>query len=437
MGEPLAVHGIGTRRRARRHGWTRRSRTPGCGPPARFRDRYPHELSGGQRQRVAIACAMALGPDVLVADEPVSMLDVSLRSGILRVMLDLRERRGIGILFITHDLSLAWLIADRIAVMYLGRVVEIGPAEQLVRDPRHPYTRALLSVMPSPDPAHRRQRQILRGETPDAVPHPARLPLPHPLPRRVRPVPDRGPARGRGRARPCRGLLPRGDRQPTRDPAGRRRPDGTARDATSAEATRYVTTGPCADASDASATVGVGHRSATATDQHGGTERCAIASRLVLAAILALLPASCWRPAHPPTPRPLGVALAGPERPGPRRHRLVARVVHRRGWRPRRPECSRPPSGSMTVSCPVTPAATGSQVPYTSDGDALTIGGLAVTQMHCDATSGQEPAILAGLGDVVAYRTARRRPGAARRAGQQPARLSHARGTDLGADVQR
>ena len=107
-------------------------------------------------------------PEVLVADEPVSMLDVSLRSGILRVMLDLRDRRGIAILFITHDLSLAWLIADRIAVMYLGRVMEIGPAEQLVRDPRHPYTRALLSVMPSPDPAHRRQRQILRGETPDA-----------------------------------------------------------------------------------------------------------------------------------------------------------------------------------------------------------------------------------------------------------------------------
>jgi oligopeptide/dipeptide ABC transporter ATP-binding protein len=140
----------------------------GLRPAARFRDRFPHELSGGQRQRVAIACAMVLDPDVLVADEPVSMLDVSLRSGILRVMLDLRERRGVGILFITHDLSLAWLIADRIAVMYLGRIMEVGPADALVRDPRHPYTRALLSVMPSPDPSRRRQRQILRGETPDA-----------------------------------------------------------------------------------------------------------------------------------------------------------------------------------------------------------------------------------------------------------------------------
>jgi oligopeptide/dipeptide ABC transporter ATP-binding protein len=167
VAEPLVVHSIGTdTERAERV--DQALDDAGLRPPARYRDRFPHELSGGQRQRVAIACAMALGPDVLVADEPVSMLDVSLRSGILRVMLDLRERRGIGILFITHDLSLAWLIADRIAVMYLGRVMEIGPADELVRDPRHPYTRALLSVMPSPDPAHRRQRQILRGETPDA-----------------------------------------------------------------------------------------------------------------------------------------------------------------------------------------------------------------------------------------------------------------------------
>jgi peptide/nickel transport system ATP-binding protein len=167
VGEPLAVQGIGTdaERGAR---VARALEDAGLRPAARFRDRYPHELSGGQRQRVAIASAMVLDPDVLVADEPVSMLDVSLRAGILRVMLDLRERRGVGILFITHDLSLAWLIADRIAVMYLGRIVELGPAEQLVRDPRHPYTRALLSVMPSPDPGRRRERRILRGETPDA-----------------------------------------------------------------------------------------------------------------------------------------------------------------------------------------------------------------------------------------------------------------------------
>jgi oligopeptide/dipeptide ABC transporter ATP-binding protein len=96
------------------------------------------------------------------------MLDVSVRSGILRVMLDLRASRGVSILFITHDLSLAWLIADRIAVMYLGRIVEVGPAEEVVHRPAHPYTRALLSVLPSPDPTRRRERIILSGETPDA-----------------------------------------------------------------------------------------------------------------------------------------------------------------------------------------------------------------------------------------------------------------------------
>jgi oligopeptide/dipeptide ABC transporter ATP-binding protein len=170
--EPLLVHGLGDRneRKARVN---QALSDAGMRPPEAFLRRYPHELSGGQRQRVAIACAMVLEPDVLVADEPVSMLDVSLRSGILRVMLGLRQKRGVGILFITHDLSLAWLIADRIAVMYLGRIVEIGPAEEIVRNPRHPYTRALLSVMPSPDPSHRRTRQILKGETPDASRIPA------------------------------------------------------------------------------------------------------------------------------------------------------------------------------------------------------------------------------------------------------------------------
>jgi peptide/nickel transport system ATP-binding protein len=170
--EPLLVQGIGDRddRKARVN---QALSDAGMRPPEAFLNRYPHELSGGQRQRVAIACAMVLEPDVLVADEPVSMLDVSLRSGILRVMLGLREKRGVGILFITHDLSLAWLIADRIAVMYLGRIVEIAPSAELVANPRHPYTRALLSVMPSPDPSHRRTRQILRGETPDASRIPA------------------------------------------------------------------------------------------------------------------------------------------------------------------------------------------------------------------------------------------------------------------------
>ena len=169
--EPLACRASG-RGRSDGSGSTRALEDAGLRPASAFVDRFPHELSGGQRQRVAIACAMVLEPDVLVADEPVSMLDVSLRSGILRVMLDLREKRGMGILFITHDLSLAWLIADRIAVMYLGRIVEIGPAEELVRDPRHPYTRACCRSCPRPTLRIVASGQILRGETPD----PSRIP---------------------------------------------------------------------------------------------------------------------------------------------------------------------------------------------------------------------------------------------------------------------
>jgi oligopeptide/dipeptide ABC transporter ATP-binding protein len=171
VGEPLDVHGL-ARGGERRDRVEQALEDAGLTPPRRFLARYPHELSGGQRQRVAIAAAMVLEPEIVVADEPVSMLDVSLRVGILRVLLDLRRTRNVGYLFITHDLSLAWLIADRIAVMYLGRIVEEGPAEQIIRSPQHPYTRALLSVAPSPDPSRRTKRRILVGETPD----PSRLP---------------------------------------------------------------------------------------------------------------------------------------------------------------------------------------------------------------------------------------------------------------------
>jgi oligopeptide/dipeptide ABC transporter ATP-binding protein len=144
----------------------------GLRPASDFAFRYPHELSGGQRQRVVIAGALVMGPELIVADEPVSMLDVSIRTELLRLMLDLRAERGLTYLFITHDLSLAWVIADRIAVMYLGKILEIGPAEQVIRSPRNPYTQALVSVSPSPDPlteGERASRTILVGETPDAA----------------------------------------------------------------------------------------------------------------------------------------------------------------------------------------------------------------------------------------------------------------------------
>jgi peptide/nickel transport system ATP-binding protein len=141
----------------------------GLRPPERLFLRYPHELSGGQRQRVLIAGALAMAPQLLVADEPVSSLDASIRGEILALLLNLRETLGLGVLVVTHDLGLAWNIADRIAVMYLGRVVEAGPTEEVLRDPQHPYTRALLSVVPEID---QMEPVVLRGEVPD----PTRIP---------------------------------------------------------------------------------------------------------------------------------------------------------------------------------------------------------------------------------------------------------------------
>ncbi len=141
----------------------------GLRPPERLFLRYPHELSGGQRQRVLIAGALALEPRLLVADEPVSSLDASVRGELLALLLRLREERGLGVLVVTHDLGLAWNIADRTAVMYLGRVVESGPTEEVLADPQHPYTQALLSVVPE---SRTRTPVVLVGEIPD----PTRIP---------------------------------------------------------------------------------------------------------------------------------------------------------------------------------------------------------------------------------------------------------------------
>lgn len=172
VAEPLEVQGLGGSVADRERRVLDALDAAGLRPAADFAFRYPHELSGGQRQRVVIAGALVLDPKIVVADEPVSMLDVSIRTEILNLMLDLRRERDLTYLFITHDLSVAWVIADRIAVMYLGRIMELGSAEEVIRDPRHPYTRALVSVMPSPEPpepGHRARRVILAGETPDAV----------------------------------------------------------------------------------------------------------------------------------------------------------------------------------------------------------------------------------------------------------------------------
>lgn len=142
----------------------------GLRPPDRFFPMYPHQISGGQRQRVVIAGAMVMEPDLLLADEPVASLDASIRGEILALMLDLVAETGLSILVVTHDLGLAWNIADRVAVMYLGRIVELGPTEEILGSPKHPYTRALLSVVPE---THRMEQQILMGEIPDSRKIPA------------------------------------------------------------------------------------------------------------------------------------------------------------------------------------------------------------------------------------------------------------------------
>ncbi len=136
----------------------------GLRPPERLFLRYPHELSGGQKQRVLIAGALALRPELLIADEPVSSLDASIRGEILALLLRLREELGVGVVVVTHDLGLAWNIADRIAVMYLGRIVECGTTEEVLEAPRHPYTKALLSVVPEMEQL---EPVVLTGEIPD------------------------------------------------------------------------------------------------------------------------------------------------------------------------------------------------------------------------------------------------------------------------------
>ncbi|HTR93963.1 MAG TPA: ABC transporter ATP-binding protein [Trebonia sp.] len=169
VAEPLIVHGLPRPREK----VLAALEQVGLHPGATMAGRYPHQMSGGQRQRLVIAAAMVLEPSLVIADEPVSMLDVSLRAGILRLMLDLRDSRGVSFLFVTHDLSLAWVVADRIAVVYLGRIVEIGAATEVIKNPRHPYTQALVSVIPVPETvpagAARRERVLLTGEAPSAA----------------------------------------------------------------------------------------------------------------------------------------------------------------------------------------------------------------------------------------------------------------------------
>lgn len=169
VAEPLEVNRLTRDRREKEERVAKALSDAGLSNPRELFMRYPHELSGGQRQRLAIAGALVLHPDFIVADEPVSMLDLSIRAGILKLMVELRDNKGISYLFITHDLSLAWLISDRIAIMYLGKIVELGSADDVIKSPLHPYTKALVSVIPVPKRVSLAGKTLLKGETPDPV----------------------------------------------------------------------------------------------------------------------------------------------------------------------------------------------------------------------------------------------------------------------------
>lgn len=172
VAEPLAVHEGGLSKSQVNAKVTTALEQAGLRPAERYAGVRPVSLSGGQRQRVVIASALVLEPEVIVADEPVSMLDVSIRADILNLLASLASDQGIAVVMITHDMSTVAAYSDRLAVMYLGRIVETGPSRAVLTDPQHPYTRALLSVVPVPHPARRRPPMILQGETPD----PGRIP---------------------------------------------------------------------------------------------------------------------------------------------------------------------------------------------------------------------------------------------------------------------
>jgi len=169
IGHPLKIHGLAWQEEDVKKQVLAAMREVGLTPEEQLYDKYPSDLSGGQKQRAVIARAMILKPKFIVADEPVAMLDMSIRAKVLELMLDLKKKYNLTYLFITHDLATAKFLCDRIAIMYLGRIVETGPAKLIYNDPKHPYTKALLQAIPIPDPRRRARKVLPKGEVPDAV----------------------------------------------------------------------------------------------------------------------------------------------------------------------------------------------------------------------------------------------------------------------------
>jgi oligopeptide transport system ATP-binding protein len=191
VSDPMRIHNLGNRAQQKRR-VEEILQTVGLSPE--HYNRFPHEFSGGQRQRIGIARALAVEPEFIVADEPVSALDVSIQAQVVNLMRELKERLGLTLLFIAHDLAVIEYVSTRVAVMYLGRLMEVAPARELCRQPKHPYTEALLSAVPIPDPKARRGRIVLKGDIPSPIDPPSgcvfRTRCPYALPACAERVPE-------------------------------------------------------------------------------------------------------------------------------------------------------------------------------------------------------------------------------------------------------